>query len=97
LGIKRRGASLNNLIHTKILIKDRLLAIPILNERRRRRYLWLNVTNVAWNIEKRIMALAFTYNSKRLLISGIKNALRNGSKLSGNHNYMDHILSYVLI
>jgi hypothetical protein len=101
LGIKERDASLNKLIYsktlTKIPIRDRPLTTLIFNEKKRRRYLWSNITNVAWSIGKKIMAPASIYNPKRPSISGIRSALRNGLRPLGNHDYMDHILSYVSI
>ena len=99
LGTKRRGVSLNKLIHsktlTKILTRDRQLAIRIPNERRRRRHLWLNAANMAWNIKKRRMAFTFTYNPTRPPIFGIRNAQKKDSEPLKNHNFINHILPFV--
>jgi hypothetical protein len=98
-GTKERSASLNKLIHSKTLTKiptrDRLLATRIPNKRRRRRHLWSNATNVAWNIGERRMALASTYNPKRPPISGIRSAQRKDSEPLGNHDSMGYILPFV--
>jgi hypothetical protein len=45
------------------------------------------------------MAFVSTYNPKKLLISGIRSALRNGLRPLGNYDYIDlnHFLPYVSI